>query len=65
MNTDELKSIEALSVFPGKDGLIENGEIQKYSKKTIIEFHMIVSDFHTHTTTLISQIFTIIWNFFL
>ena len=32
MNTDELKSIEALRVFPGIDGLIENGEIQKFSK---------------------------------
>ena len=32
MNMDELKSIEALRVFPGIDGLIENGEIQNFSK---------------------------------
>ena len=32
MNMEELKSIERLHVFPGIDGLIENGEIQKFSK---------------------------------
>jgi len=32
MNMDELNSIDALHVFPGIDGLIENGEIQKFSK---------------------------------
>ena len=32
MNMDELKRIESVHVFPGIDGLIENGEIQKFSK---------------------------------
>jgi hypothetical protein len=32
MNMDELKKIESVHVFPGIDGLIENGGIQKFSK---------------------------------
>ena len=32
INLDELKRIESLHVFPGKDGLIENGEIQTFRK---------------------------------